>query len=111
MGLPTIFGYSGAIADVRVTCADGVEHDCLQKIYRVGSEIAMSFAGSVKIGFSMLHYIEGTLAYSTHSESQAPLEPGQLCLCDGREVAKWLRKKREECGRLQAGLRKRDTAT
>jgi hypothetical protein len=91
LGLPTIFGYSGAIADVRVTCSDGTEHDCLQKMYRVGSEVAMSFAGSVKIGFSMLHHVQSTLAYNTQCESQkSPLGPGQLRLWDGREIAKWL---------------------
>ena len=90
LGLPTIFGYSGAIADVRVTCADGSEHDCLQKIYRIGSEVAMSFAGSVKIAFAMLHHIQETLAYNTRCESQTLLEPGQLRLWDGREIAKWL---------------------
>jgi hypothetical protein len=90
LGLPTIFGYSGAIADVRVTCSDSTEHDCLQKIYRVGPEVAMSFAGSVKIGFSMLHHVQSTLAYNTQSEPQTPLGPGQLHLWDGREIAKWL---------------------
>ena len=90
LGLPTIFEYSGAIADVRVTCPDGSEHDCLQKIYRLGSEVAMSFAGSVKIGFAMLHHIQGTLAYNTQYESQTALDPGQLRLWDGREIAMWL---------------------
>jgi hypothetical protein len=89
LGLPTIFGYSGAIADVRVTCSDGTEHDCLQKIYRLGSEVAMSFAGSVKIGFAMLNHVQNTLAYNTQCESQTP-GPGQLRLWDGREIAKWL---------------------
>jgi len=71
----------------------------------------MSFAGSVKIGFVMLQHVQGTLAYNTQCESQTPLGPGQLRLWDGREIAKWLRRKRNEYGRLQRRLRKSDTAT
>jgi hypothetical protein len=48
------FGYAAGFADIRVTFPDGKESDCLQKIYQVGPHVGAAFAGSVRIGFSML---------------------------------------------------------
>jgi hypothetical protein len=61
VGTPTMFGYGIGISDVRVTLADGSERDCLQKIYPVGRFVAMGFAGSVLIGFTMLEVISKLL--------------------------------------------------
>lgn len=33
VGMPTLFGYSIGISDIRVTVNDHSEYDCLQKIY------------------------------------------------------------------------------
>lgn len=52
------FGYSLMVADVRVSWADGMERDCLQKIHQVGEDYIYGFAGSVRIGFILL----GTIA-------------------------------------------------
>lgn len=51
---PSPFGYAMGFSDIRVTFADGREHDCLQKMYPVGRSLVAGFAGSVKIGFMML---------------------------------------------------------
>jgi hypothetical protein len=54
VGRSVIFGYAAGVSDVRVTLEDDSEHDCLQKIYEVGRLLALGFAGSVGIGFSMV---------------------------------------------------------
>ena len=54
IGASTLMGYAIGISDIRVTFADGIEKDCLQKLYPMGRFIAAGFAGSVRIGFSML---------------------------------------------------------
>lgn len=54
VGTLTPFGLSIVASDIRVTLADKSEVDCLQKIYPVGGGLLAGFAGSVKIGFSLL---------------------------------------------------------
>jgi hypothetical protein len=54
VGTAIPFGYAAGFADIRVTFPDGKELDCLQKIYQVGPHVGAAFAGSVRIGFSML---------------------------------------------------------
>lgn len=61
VGTAVPFGYGLGISDIRVTLADGSERDCLQKIYPVGQFIAGAFAGSVRIGFAMLHRLSQLL--------------------------------------------------
>jgi hypothetical protein len=39
--MPTMWGYSIGISDIRVTLADGSEHDCLQKIYPIAQSITL----------------------------------------------------------------------
>jgi hypothetical protein len=48
-----MFGYGFGISDIRVTVGD-VTIDCLQKLYPVARWVAAGFAGSVRIGFSMV---------------------------------------------------------
>ena len=50
----------------------------------------MSFAGSVKIAFAMLHQVQSTLTYNMQCESQTLTGPGELRLWDGRVIAQWL---------------------
>jgi hypothetical protein len=54
VGMPTLWGYSFAVSDIRVTLGDRSERDCLQKIYPISQCIALGFAGSVFIGFKMV---------------------------------------------------------
>jgi hypothetical protein len=54
IGASALMGYAVCISDIRVTFADGSEKDCLQKLYPMSRFIAAGFAGSVRIGFSML---------------------------------------------------------
>lgn len=54
VGTLTPFGLGIVASDIRVTLADKSEVDCLQKIYPLGSGLLAGFAGSVKIGFSLL---------------------------------------------------------
>jgi len=54
VGKLTPFGLGIVASDIRVTFGGRTE-DCLQKIYPVGGGILAGFAGSVKIGFSLLH--------------------------------------------------------
>jgi len=55
IGAAAALGYAVGISDVRVTFHDGSERDCLQKIYPISRFIAAGFAGSVRIGFSMMN--------------------------------------------------------
>jgi hypothetical protein len=54
IGMPTLFGSSIGISDICVTIAHGREFDCLRKIYRVGPDIALGFAGSANLLVTIL---------------------------------------------------------
>lgn len=63
VGMATIFGQTVGISDVRVSGPDGESYgDCLQKVYPVGRDIALAFAGSVSIGFRMVWTLHRLLA-------------------------------------------------
>jgi|ERR1017187_4782636 hypothetical protein len=66
VGTLTPFGLGIVASDIRVTFSNRTEVDCLQKIYSVGGGIVAGFAGSVKIGFSLLH----ALSYESAKLSQ-----------------------------------------
>lgn len=72
IGRAGLFGYAVGFSDIRVTLHDGTEVDCLQKIYRVGSNMALGFAGSVKIGFKIVEELSAGLHVT---ESKYPLDP------------------------------------
>ncbi len=78
VGRSLLFGYAVGLSDVRVTLADGAERDCLQKVYAVGPRIALGFAGSVAIGFSMVQRL---------SQLLRPVRPGKAWLPP--VVAEW----------------------
>ena len=67
------FGYAVGLSDIRVTLHDGTKADCLQKIYRVGSNMALSFAGSVKIGFRIVEELSAGLHVTESKHSLDPL--------------------------------------
>src|SRR5215207_7264584 len=50
IGRANPFGYAVGLSDIRVTLSNGTELDCLQKIYKVGNQMVLGFAGSVAIG-------------------------------------------------------------
>lgn len=72
VGAPTMFGYGFGISDVRVALSDGVEVDCLQKIYPIGRHFAAGFAGSVEIGFAMLDELR---RLSTYADERFACDP------------------------------------
>jgi hypothetical protein len=55
------FGHSIGLSDIRVTLTDGTEHDCLQKVYLVGSQLVLGFAGSVAIGMEIVSQLSNAL--------------------------------------------------
>jgi hypothetical protein len=55
------FGCAVGLSDIRVTFKDGTERDCLQKIYRVGSNLVLGFAGSVAIGLETISQLSAAL--------------------------------------------------
>lgn len=55
--MPTLFGLAVAMSDVRATFPDGSGRDCVQKIYRVGPDLALGFAGSISVGFRMVEQL------------------------------------------------------
>jgi len=58
VGTGTMFGHAVLASDIHATLkyGKGEEHyiDCLQKIYPLGKFVVGGFAGSVKIGFSII---------------------------------------------------------
>jgi hypothetical protein len=60
IGGNTLFGYSYAISDIRVSWGFR-ELDCLQKFHLMGNYIAAGFAGSVSLGFKMLDDLKAYL--------------------------------------------------
>jgi endonuclease YncB( thermonuclease family) len=72
IGIAPPFGYSILVSDVRVSFRREraeFQHDCLQKIYRIGPSIIGGFAGSEEIGFRILGIL-------TEELSQAPPRHG-----------------------------------
>jgi hypothetical protein len=55
------FGHAIGISDVRITLPDGREVDCLRKIYKVGNDLALGFAGSVAIGLEAVAQMTAAL--------------------------------------------------
>src|SRR5436305_633541 len=86
VGMPTMFGYSIGISDIRVTLADGSERDCLQKIYPISSSIALGFAGSVAIGFVMVAAMRQWLLCDQSNQAWQPLETAELWSPIAREI-------------------------
>ena len=68
IGASSIFGYGALMSDVRVTFRDGREVDLLQKAFAVGPFIVAGFAGSVRIGFQLLHSLSAGLVPPTDAE-------------------------------------------
>ena len=84
--MPTSWGYSFALSDVRVTLANGQELDCLQKIHEVGPFIAAGFAGSVQIGFGMLETLYQLLRLDDHTQAWDPTAIAQWWPADARRI-------------------------
>jgi hypothetical protein len=74
VGAAASLGYAVGISDIRVTFADGSEKDCLQKIYPMARFIAAGFAGSVRIGFSMLNGLAHQLRGVADDQAFTPQE-------------------------------------
>ncbi|MGH9758393.1 MAG: hypothetical protein ACRD4M_11710, partial [Candidatus Acidiferrales bacterium] len=86
VGTTTMFGYGLGISDIRVTLRDGSEHDCLQKIYKVGNFIAAGFAGSVAIGFAMVDRLTELLASDDMTRAWDPAAVAEWWPQDARAV-------------------------
>jgi hypothetical protein len=86
VGMPTLFGYSVGISDIRVTLANGSERDCLQKIYPIAESIALGFAGSVAIGFRMVQVMKAWLQKDTPNTAWLPLEALEIWPQIARDV-------------------------
>lgn len=76
--MPVFCGYSFAVSDIRVTLRDGSERDCLQKIYPIANSIALGFAGSVRIGFTMVAAMKQWLRCDDPMRAWFPLETIQM---------------------------------
>lgn len=87
VGMPTMWGYSIGISDIRVTLADDSEHDCLQKIYPIAQSITLGFAGSVRIGFQMIAAMRQWLHCDRpdHARELLPEKP----VCTYQSSAPW----------------------
>lgn len=86
VGNATFFGYAVGVSDIRVTFGDGTELDCVQKLYPVGRFIAAGFAGSVAIGFGMLHVLSGLLSQAPENTAWMPEVVSEWWPADARNV-------------------------
>lgn len=56
------FGHAVGVSDIRITLGNGTELDCLQKVYKVGPQLVLGFAGSVAIGLKVVAQLGTALA-------------------------------------------------
>ena len=54
VGATSMWGYGALYSDIQVTYPDGTTKDLIQKAYPITNFIAAGFAGSVRIGFTLL---------------------------------------------------------
>jgi hypothetical protein len=54
VGASTPFGFAYLVSDTRVRWGNGIEKDCLLKVFPLGQFLAGGFAGSVESGFAIL---------------------------------------------------------
>lgn len=62
VGASSILGYGVMISDVRITFSDGTEKDMLRKVYPVGPWMLAGFAGSVRIGMTLIDNLKQSLS-------------------------------------------------
>ena len=66
VGTGTMFGHAVLASDIRATIkystGEELHIDCLQKVYPLGKFVVGGFAGSVKIGFSIIGHLQAELA-------------------------------------------------
>jgi hypothetical protein len=86
VGAVAPFGYGIGISDIRVTLANRMELDCLQKIYPVGRFLALGFAGSVAIGFAMVDKLTELLYSADESRAWDPTVVANWWRSDARQV-------------------------
>jgi len=66
------FGHAVGVSDIRIT-TDGREIDCLQKVYKVGNQLVLGFAGSVAIGLEAVAQMGTALSVAPPGGSWDPL--------------------------------------
>lgn len=72
IGASSLFGYGVMISDVRITFADGSEADILRKAYVVGPYMLAGFAGSVRIGMSLIDHLQRCLINTVEEMGETP---------------------------------------
>ena len=68
------FGHAIGISDIRVTIPGIGEFDCLQKIYRIAGNMALGFAGSVKIGLEVVAQLPIALNLEKENQQWNPFD-------------------------------------
>ena len=71
IGASAIFGYGIIVSDICVQFSNGTTQDILQKVYPVGNYLAAGFAGSIKIGFSLIEDLQNFLFLPKGFENKA----------------------------------------
>jgi hypothetical protein len=71
----TIYGYGALYSDIQVTFRDGHTADLIQKAYPISNFIAAGFAGSVRIGFSLLQSLSDCLKLPPEASQTHAWEP------------------------------------
>ena len=72
VGASVAIGYAVGVSDIRVRLRTGQERDMLQKLYPMARFVAAGFAGSVRIGFSMLKELADQLPRIPEDHSFVP---------------------------------------
>ena len=81
----TIWGYGALYSDVQVTLSDGSTRDMLRKAYPVANVIAAGFAGSVRIGFSLIQSLESILIPPPGTPENALAKQERQRMCVGHD--------------------------
>jgi hypothetical protein len=73
------------VSDIRITVG-GREFDCLQKVYKVGNQLVLGFAGSVAIGLEAVAQIGAALSRAPAGGSWDPTYIGESLPIGTREL-------------------------
>lgn len=92
------FGYSIGLSDIQVTLYDGTCVDCLQKVYKIGNQLVLGFAGSVLIGFENVNQITNALEREKKDAYWNPLYVSKMLSFGAKEIFKQFPKTEQNLG-------------
>ena len=101
IGRAVPFGYAVGLSDIRVTLKNGTEIteiDCLQKIYKVGNQMVLGFAGSVAIGLENVAQLSEALDVPERDGTWDSCYVAEMLPIGARKLFNSFGRVEQECG-------------